>query len=130
MGKKNPQQNQLKILSKFMLTYLLFLVASTGNSQIQRILKPEVKNLPNLLVNTFTKKYLGNKSCDLLDCLKYTYNWLLQSLKVCFFFFFKYLLPDITNHRYFLPSNSLQECFASTILHVYLFLIEMVVNQI
>ena len=58
-----------------MLTDLLFLVASTGNSQIQGILKPEIKNLLNLLLNIFTRKYLGNKSYDLLNCLKYAYHW-------------------------------------------------------
>lgn len=64
----------LKIFSKFTFTDLLVLVASTDNFQIQRILKTEIKNLLNLLVNIFTKKYLGHKSCDLLDCLKYAYN--------------------------------------------------------
>lgn len=59
-----------------MLTDLLFLVANTGNSQIERILKPEIKNLLNLLLNIFTKKYQGNKSCNLLDCLKYAHKQL------------------------------------------------------
>lgn len=94
-----------------MLTDLLFLVASTGNSQIQWILKPEMKNLLNLLVKIFTKQYLGNKSCDVMDSL--------------FFFFSKISVTWHNYHRHFLPSNSLQECFASTTLHVCLFLIEM-----
>lgn len=47
-----------------MLADFLFLVANTGNSQMERILKPEIKNLLNLLLNIFTKKYQGNKSCN------------------------------------------------------------------
>lgn len=38
-----------------MLADLLFLVSNTGNSQMERILKPEIKNLLNLLL-TFSQR--------------------------------------------------------------------------